>query len=225
MQWPQLHVHATAFRPPLYPVLLGGWITLFGDSLTAARSLNVLIGLGVVALATVLARRLGGRVAGAVCGGLVAVYPPLLANDATTLAEPLGLLLLATLLAVLNRRWWAVSVLGGLLMLTKPAAQGVLVLLVLAAIVLVARSGVDRRWRRGLAAGGIVAVTGAVVVLPWIVRNSVELGTMSLVTSNGFTISAIYAPAAQKQGSFLDPVYGTPYQSLDERLLRWDEGR
>ena len=226
MQWPQLHVHATAFRPPLYPVLLGGWINLLGDSPTVARALNVLIGLGVVALATLFARILGGRVGGLVTGGLVAVYPPLLANDATTLAEPLGLLLLlATLLAVSRRRWWAVGLAGGLLALTKPAAQGILVLLVVTAVALVAMSGGDRHWGRAAAAGGIVAATGAMVILPWVVRNRIELGTTSLVTSNGFTLTAIYAPVAQKQGSFLDPVYGSPYQSLDERLLRWDEGR
>lgn len=227
MQWPQLHVHPTAFRPPVFPLLLGGWIRVFGSSVFAARSLNALIGLGVIAATYLVSCRLGGRRAGLVAALLVTLYPPLLANDATTLAEPLGLLLLIGMLAsFLSRRWWALGLLGGLLTLTKPAAQGLLVPVLLVVIGLCLRDqGEGREWRRAaLAAATVLGCAGAVVA-PWVVRNHVRLGTTAIVTSNGFTLTAIYAEAAQQHGSFLDPVYGAPYQSLDERLLRWDEGR
>src|SRR5687767_2079217 len=41
--YPQLELHATAFRPPLYPMLLTPF-TAFGDALWPARLLSVALG-------------------------------------------------------------------------------------------------------------------------------------------------------------------------------------
>ncbi len=55
MHFPQLTLHATAFRPPLYPAVLGIVYWLFGPSIVAGRVLNVAIGLAVILLAAALA--------------------------------------------------------------------------------------------------------------------------------------------------------------------------
>ncbi|MFN8051101.1 MAG: glycosyltransferase family 39 protein [Acidimicrobiales bacterium] len=227
MQWPQLRVHATAFRPPAYPALLGAWMRVFGESVTAARCLNLVLGVVVVVATFALVRRLRGDRAGLVAGGLVCVYPPLLANDATTLAEPLALvLLLAVVWAAMDRRWWLAGVTAGLLTLTKPSAQGFVAMLVVLAFVLAFRERSGGPWiRRALVASATVLATAAVVVVPWIVRNQVELGTTSVVTSNGFNLMAIYGDVARERGTFVDIVGDPAYQSMHFRLLRLDEGQ
>src|SRR3954470_3038492 len=104
--YPQLDLHATAFRPPLYPALLVVPSWLFDDSLWPVRLLSVLLGSAVAVLAAVLAARVAGRQAGWVAGLLVAVYPPLLANDTVSLTEPLALLLMVALLLFLDDGRW-----------------------------------------------------------------------------------------------------------------------
>lgn len=211
--FPQLALHETAFRPPLYPFLLapGAWV--FGDALWPARLLNVLIGSAVAVLAGVLTARIGGRVAGLVAAGVVAVYPPLLANDTVTLTEPLALaLLLGALLLIDARRWARAGVAVGLLLLTRP--NGYLVLVILAAW-LVVRLDLKR-------AAGFVAIA-LLVFFPWLVRNEIQVGTWRPTTSDGFTIAAMYAAPARAAGTFVDPVFSHAYDDTDHRFAQFDE--
>ncbi|HEU4961082.1 MAG TPA: glycosyltransferase family 39 protein [Sphingomonas sp.] len=60
-------------NPPLYYTLLRGWIALFGDGDRTLRLLSIAIGLGGIAAAWALARRLGGAAAGLVAAALLAV--------------------------------------------------------------------------------------------------------------------------------------------------------
>ncbi len=108
-EFPFGHPHPTAFRPPLYPLLLGGLYAVTGPRLGAAQALNVALGTVVVVLAALMAWRLAGRRAAMVTGLLAAVYPPLVFNDGPPLSEPLGLLLLLaiTLLLLDRRTAWA----------------------------------------------------------------------------------------------------------------------
>jgi len=191
----------TAFRPPLYPLVLAGAYTVFGDRIEVAQGLNVVLGVAVVVLAAVVAGRLAGRRAGLLAGVLASAYPPLVANDGTSLAEPLslGLLLLGVLL-LLDERVVAAGAVTGLQVLTKPSAQGLA--LVLATWILW-RWG----WRRALS----FAVPVVLVVLPWVVRNQVVMGSPVLVTSNGFNLAALYSPPSRAADAWLDP-------SFDPRL-------
>ena len=93
--FPQLELHATAFRPPLYPLLLAVPQWVFGDGvLWPARLLSLGLSLGVITLTVVYTSRIAGRAAGCAAGIAVAVMPSLIANDTVTLTEPLALLLL-----------------------------------------------------------------------------------------------------------------------------------
>lgn len=209
--FPGTVLHATAFRPPLYPALLGTVFAVFGESVGAGRVLNLVLGLGVVLLTDQLGRRLGGPVAGFVAAALVGLSIPIAVNDVTTLTEPLSLLLIAaTFVLLLDRHPHWAGLTTALLVLTRPSAQGI-------AVVVAAWIWWRLGWRRAATFAAIVMV----VVAPWVVRNAVQVGTTSLVTSNGFNLAAIYSPQARADDGFVDPAGDVRFEDI--RLLQFDE--
>lgn len=61
--------------PPLYYIILHAWMSVFGQSEIALRSLSVLAGLGMVACTFVVGRRLFSLETGALAGLLTAILP------------------------------------------------------------------------------------------------------------------------------------------------------
>jgi 4-amino-4-deoxy-L-arabinose transferase-like glycosyltransferase len=211
--YPQLNMHATAFRPPLYPMLLALFYRVFGVSPGLGRGLNVAIGVLAVCVTVAVVRRHLSTVAGVAAGLAMAVSPNLIANSTFTLSEPLGTILLVLLLDVVARRRWVWSgVLLGLLLLTRPSAQPLAVILLVWVVV-----ACWRRWRSVLA----FLVPLALVLAPWFVRNWVQLGSPVYVTSNGYNAAAIYGPPAQRTGTFNDPLFDPYYDFM--RLDQFDE--
>lgn len=211
--FPQLFVHATAFRPPGYPVLLAGLFRITGPSMVGGKLLNVAIGVAVVVLVAWLVRHRVSPTAGWIAGGLVAMYPPLVANDVNLLTEPLSLLLLVLLAAEVSgrARWWLLGMETALLVLTRPSAQAF-------SLVVIAYTFRRIGFRRTAA----YAVVVVMLVAPWMVRNRLQVGTWNLYTSNGFNIAAMYSKPAQDSRSFVDPVFDERFR--DHRLSQFDEG-
>lgn len=210
--FPQVEVHPTAFRPPLYPALLGSLFWVFGPSVTLGRLLSLGLGLAVVALTALLVQEISGRRRTAlVAAALVAVFPPLVANDVVLLTEPLSLaLLLAGALLLFRRHAVAAGLVIGLLALSRTSGQ--LVLPVVAGWV-----WWQLGWRRALG----FAAAGLLVLAPWAVRNWVQLGTPTLATSNGFNLAAVYSEPARAHGGFVDAVYESEF--AEYRMLQFDE--
>jgi 4-amino-4-deoxy-L-arabinose transferase-like glycosyltransferase len=209
--FPQLELHATAFRPPLYPGILAGLFVVTGSSIVAGRLLNLALGLVVVALVMTLGREVGGRPAGLAAGVAAAVYPPLVFNDLVLLTESLSLVLvLGAALLLLRERWVLAGVAVGLLVLSRTSAQ---VLVIVLAAWLFYRVGWRHAARFSLAA--------LVVVAPWLVRNELQVDHLGLTTSNGFNLAAMYSVEAQDVGAFVDPVFHPGFEDL--RLLQFDE--
>ena len=104
-------VHATAIRPPLYPTVLAGAFRVFGAHVGVAQGVNIVAGCAAVVLGALIAARISGPRAGLCAGIVLAVYPPLLANDVTVLVESFALLLVfaTVLLLVDGRTGWRVS--------------------------------------------------------------------------------------------------------------------
>ena len=209
--FPGMALHPTAFRPPLYPLLLAGTYKVLGTHLMAGQALNLVIGVVVVVVVCLLAERLGGRVAAIAAGAIAAVYPPLIANDLVLLTEPLSLaLLVGMLLAFAYRNWWLGAGLCGLLVLARPSAQ---YLVLIVAVWILWQFG----WKRALGLVGLVAL----VIAPWVIRNWVQLGSPVMVTSNGFNWAAVYSPQAEGHGGFVDPSRDAGFDEY--RLLQQDE--
>lgn len=212
--FPQLEMHATAFRPPLYPALLAIPSAVFGqEALWPARALSLLLSLAVVALTVVFVKRLFGTRPAVLAGCAVALMPSLIANDTVTLTEPLGLVILLAILIFLDQhRAVLTGVCVGALMLTRPNAY--LVALVVA-IFLWRWVG----WKKAL----LCLACAVAVVVPWSVRNAIQLDTWRLTTSEGFNLAAIYAPPAMEEGTFVDPVFAQWYDDTEYQLLQFDE--
>lgn len=211
IKFPTFDLHQTAFRPPLYPYVLGGTYRVFGDQLVVGRALSLVVGVAVAALAALLISRIATRRAGLIAGLCVALYPPLLANDTAILTEGLSLLLLVGILLLLvDRRWILAGGLCGLLVLTRTSAQ---FLIPIVALWLLWQIG----WKRALGFVGIAVI----VVSPWVVRNWVVMGSPVLNTSNGFNAAAIYSPEAIELGGFVDPAIDQRFKST--WLLKYDE--
>lgn len=209
--YPQFELHATAFRPPAYPFFLSLVYRVLWPSPGIGRATNVILGVAVVAALTLLVDRHLGRRAAVVAGLTTALLPNFLANDTYVLTEPLSLLLLVALLRwVADERWALVGLTTGALILTRPSAQYLVVLL---GVFLVRHVG----WRRAVAS----LVLAALVVAPWIGRNWVELGSPVLVTSNGFNYAAMYSPPAEEAERFIDPIRDPYFHPT--RLDRFDE--
>lgn len=215
-QFPYLWMHPTAFRPPLYPLLLGGLYTVFGVHVGVAQVLNVLLGTGVVVLTAMLAYRLAGRTAALVAAGVATVHPNLLAGDGVILTEPLALLLMLAALLTLDRgRYVWAGVLAGLLVLTRPSAQ--LYVPVLALYLLISgarRLGWRAGWKTALRAAVVFGLAAVVTVLPWVIRNQIQFGKPVIVTSNGFNMAAIWSPIAIQSGGFVDPIFDNRFRDI-----------
>lgn len=176
------------WRAPLYPFLLAGCYGLFGVNYTAVLVVQAVVGGLSALLLTLVGRRLfDDELAPLLAGCMFAVHPLLIFASGLLYSETvyLFLLLLLTLSGLKlaeeseTERWAVIT--GGLLgisVLMKPN----LLLLPLALILwlwLVLRDG-----RRALVLGGVVALTMAVVVLPWTVRNYRVSGAFVPVSAN-----------------------------------------
>ena len=136
---------ASAFRPPTYPYLLAAVYSVSGDSWTAGRLANALLGVLAVLLIYLVARRVWGETTGLIAAGVGAVAPPLAYLSAALMSETLFLVLeLAAVLALLRYReerrlrWvLAAGVMCGLCALTR--ANGLV--LIVAGVVAVAALG------------------------------------------------------------------------------------
>jgi mannosyltransferase len=157
-------------HPPLYYVLLHGWMEVFGTSDFAVRLLSGVIGVATLPVAWVAARRLGGREAATAALVLVATSPFLVRYSfEARMYSLVALLVLLGWLAVASalqrptwRRLLAVAVLSGTLALTH--YWSLYLLAVLGVVLLVA-------WRRGSAPAGRVLVSlvaGGLLFLPWL---------------------------------------------------------
>jgi hypothetical protein len=156
--------------PPLYYVVLRGWMAVFGTSDFAVRSLSGVFGVVALPLAWIAGRRRGGRPVASAALLLLATSPFAIRYATETRMYSVVivgvlagyLLVRAALLAPRVMTLTGVAVVAGLLALTH---YWIFYLLGVAAVVLVVR------WRRArdAAAGRVVLaiLAGGIVFLPW----------------------------------------------------------
>jgi 4-amino-4-deoxy-L-arabinose transferase-like glycosyltransferase len=199
----------TAFRPPGYPYFLAGVYRLAGVEradtrrrIHAARVAQAVVGTIAAGLVGLLAAQLWGGAVGLLALALAAVYLPLILVGGSVMSEPLfvALMLAAVVAAVQHRRSvhrvrFAVlaGVLGGLAILTR--ANAVVLLLPLAAA---AWDGRPRPARRSLIPPAALLAAAVITVVPWTIRNAVELHSFVPVSTQlGSAMAGTYNDAAR----------------------------
>jgi 4-amino-4-deoxy-L-arabinose transferase-like glycosyltransferase len=215
----------SAFRPPLYPVVLSA-VYLVTDTTDeserwlAARLEQALIGTLVVALIALIAFQLWGRRPALIAAGIAAIYPPLIHAGTSLLTEPLFTALVLGAIAALlryrltdeRRRWIAVAGLcAGLAALTRGNGLAVVLALAIGAWTLRPRMSL-----RALAGPVIVVGCAALVVVPWTVRNAVVMDAFVPVTDQtGVAIGGQYNDIAKANDwSWVGPWIVPAYRSL-----------
>jgi hypothetical protein len=157
--------------PPLYYLLLHGWVRLFGTTDLALRSLSIVCALACLPLMFLLGRKLGGYRAAWCATGLFAAAPlALYYGTEGRMYSLLWLWVLALAVATIRlhegRGWrvaatlWIVASAGGLLThyyFVFPWTAAVLFLWM--------RRGADRRWWLALRIAAVV-----LAILPWYAR-------------------------------------------------------
>jgi 4-amino-4-deoxy-L-arabinose transferase-like glycosyltransferase len=200
----------TAIRPPGFPFFLGAVYAVTGDSQTAGRVAQAVLGALAVLLIALVARELFGARVALVAGVMAAVFPPFVLNGITLLSEPLFVVLeLSAVLAVLRARrpgagvGWVVAAgaLCGLAFLTRANALALVLVLALAL-----REPGSLRSIRAWRAPALLVVCAALVVAPWTIRNAVEFGRFIPVsTQDGFTLAGTYNATSEARDAIWIP--------------------
>jgi 4-amino-4-deoxy-L-arabinose transferase-like glycosyltransferase len=186
---------ATAYYPVGYPAALGAVVWLVGVTpipesipMTAAL-LNLVLGVGTVALTFEIGRRLFDNRVGLVSAAIVALWPNLIFHTAVILTETLFIFLamVAVLLLVALpssarwigwRRWVAFGAVLASSALVRPIS--LMFLPALLVVLVVARFG----WPLAIRYVGIAGLAVVVVLVPWAVRNVRETDSLVVISTN-----------------------------------------
>jgi 4-amino-4-deoxy-L-arabinose transferase-like glycosyltransferase len=181
----------SAYRPPLYPLLLTACLVAAPHDKTAIALVHLLLGVATVWLTLALARRWGlGRFAW-LAGALVACDPILLNQSTLIMTETLATFLAAASLASTSaaaeacgrrRIVWAACAGAclGLAALCRPTFLATL-LLVAGGIAWTSSSN----WRERMRAPAVVLVAAGLMLLPWAARNWRCFGRPIVTTTHG----------------------------------------
>jgi 4-amino-4-deoxy-L-arabinose transferase-like glycosyltransferase len=193
----------SAYFPPAYPYFLAAVDVLDGDRgvrgnvVEPARIANAVLGTVTVALVGLVAYEALGETIGLIALGLAAIYPAFIELSGVLVAENLlTALVLAAVYAALRARraehpWaWiaAAGVLTGLATLTHE--NGVVLVIPLAIAAWSATNG-------SVAAPAVLVAAGVLVLVPWTIRDAVELHRFVPVSDEaGITLAGTYNAAS-----------------------------
>ena len=236
---------ATAYRPPLFPLLIAGNHLLFGRQFVTIRIGNALFVAGAVCLAAALAMRLIGPLGGVLVPVLAVADRRLLTYSGAILTESLALftvVLLTWLLArLLDRPSGGKAALAGAALGVGVLGRSIFILwyplLTITVFLLVRHAQATRNNRRALALTTLFLAAAVAVLAPWWVRNSTVLEAfMPLGTQGGIALPGGYSDAAWRSGrgrwvqlnswGLYDPlVHSEVYQGLPGHLRERDRAR
>jgi 4-amino-4-deoxy-L-arabinose transferase-like glycosyltransferase len=194
--------YPTALHPPLWPFALSvaSWLGIEGE--LGHKLVGAPIGAAVVVLAGLIGRRAAGQRAGLAAAAIAALYPTLIAADASLMSETLyGLFVAAALLLALrlldSPTVGGAALLGAAIGLAALTRGEALLFVPLVALPLAWSGG---RPRRALRLAAVLAGV-ALVVLPWTARNWSQLDQPILISTNDSTVVA---------GANCGPAYAGP---------------
>jgi len=187
------HGTPTAYRPPLYPLLLAG-VSWTGTGRVGVVSLHLLLGLLAVGGTWKTAVQLGlGRRAW-LPAAAVGVDPLLVVGATLPMTETLFTALAAWMLAVASatptkRRGLALGLLFGLAALCRPSVWAFAVVVISVTLLDLCRRRTLQHWVRHRVVLAALLAGVAVTTGPWLARNLSVSGTAVLTTTHGgFTL-------------------------------------
>jgi 4-amino-4-deoxy-L-arabinose transferase-like glycosyltransferase len=176
----------TAYRPPLYPLLLAPILKLSGDrAVTAIAFFHLVLGGATVGMTALAARQWGlSRWRVIAAAWIVAIDPVLAWQSCFIMTETFTAFLCASALAAMTLPCTRGSALGGVLLglasLSRPSMLPGAVLVVFAGL-LVGPGGLRDR----LARCGLLCLTLILVLSPWAIRNHLIFGEPVWTTTHG----------------------------------------
>jgi 4-amino-4-deoxy-L-arabinose transferase-like glycosyltransferase len=228
----QLDGAPTAYRLPVYPIILAGCLEVFGPGQLAPQVLQYVMGVGLILATYWLAKTYNRPEAGLIAaalfslGGGLPTFTVALGSDLPFLL--LSFCLYVVLLRGKNLRAMALAgVLLGVALLTRGVLVSTIPLLLF------------WLWRHQLARLKAIAVFGitcGMVLTPWIIRNAVVFGRFVPLSSGlGPVLWGVHNPVTyeERPGGWLPTStlpYADEFQTLDEferdsrmRELAWQE--
>ena len=231
----------TSMRPPLYPTIVAGVYSVFGvEGQDAVRVLQAILGLLTVVVVYFLGREMFTPRVGLWAAGICCFYPSLVASNNLLLTETLFAFFLSLFCLVTFRSWNRNSASGmavaGVVLGLAALTRSVMWLFppVLALFVLFAMR--ELSWRRRALLAFVPAVTFALTISPWAVRNTQLQQTLTMIdtmggrnfmmgnyehTPLGRPWDAISIQGDESWGSVLsaeDPSYGQTTQGQRDKL-------
>jgi hypothetical protein len=211
----------TAYRPPLYPLLLAPFAGALGARADwGVAALHLVLSAGTIVLTALAARAWWhSPPVGLFAAAVVACDPVLVAQARSVMTETLAAFLFAAVLAALiTPGKWGIG-LGGLFLglsaLCRPSAWPVVWVVALASVV--ARPGSSRE---RLGRGCSLLVIPLVVAAPWALRNALVFGEPVWTTTHGgYTLFLANNPV------YYDEVVRGPAGAVwsgDNQWLWWD---
>lgn len=213
--------HATAYRPPLYPLMLA-LLVFCGAGFKMLAAAQVMLGAATVWLTWLLGQRLHLGRSALIAAVFVAINPLLVQATSLAMTETLfTFLVTACLLAAITDSPWTLGFIGGLAALCRPTmfAFAGLSLIVYLARQLWFPTSNGKDWRRLY----VVLVASFAVIAPWGIRNWWVFGKPIITTTHGgYTLllgnndEAYFKEVAQPFGTLWD---SRPWQqSLENEL-------
>lgn len=210
----QIFGEPTLRWPPAYPFLLSLVYRAFGTDPGHGLVLNAVLSAASVPLTYLIARRVSSQRAAVGAGAAVALLPGQWLFSATLLTEPLATLqiLLVLAVAVLMRPSPAAGLLLGGLVASAALTRGEgPLLLLVAAVAWWSRDA----WRQILGALAVASAVTALLVVPWIVRNSRIAGERVGMSLNfAETLYAGHNPDADGGATYADAEVLEPTRSV-----------
>ena len=198
----------TAVHPPAFSFLLAALDLVRVQSIDAHRiALAFISSFGVLAIG-LLGRRLAGPGAGLLAAGIAALDPLWVQWGGFLMSESLYLVIVPTMLLFALRcldrpnpwDFLALGLLVGIATLTRSEAADFVVLLGVVVLILITTG-----WRSRVVFIAVFLTGVGLLLVPWVVRNETQLGSLTLSTNEGLTLSGSYSLSTLSPSS---PVYG-----------------
>ena len=206
---------ATAQWPPGYPAVLAVVYKVFGHEIILAKLLNVLLGTATCLLAYLIGKRVFNRTGGLTAAFALAIFPSQVFSPTLVMSEVPATFLVAAFVclvvffAIDSLSWQRAAAIGAFIgVITYVRGETIFLALPLVVVWAVA----SRSFLSGLRYGAIAVAATGLVILPWVVRNWVDMGYPILMsTGSGENLIAGHWPGADGKGSFI-PILEVDYK-------------